>query len=123
MYPVDKKSVVEGFDIHDVWNVSYIWEVQSRFHIETKDLQRLCVCVNPPLINLNILISFSHPLRDQQTIEIILMFMKTPTKTSTKGSTLYRLFCKKRKLSLKGDQFLDNMIWSNLIHVVTNSYT
>ena len=36
----------EDLDIHGVWNVTYIWEVQCRFHIEIKELQNICVCVN-----------------------------------------------------------------------------
>ena len=46
MDPAEKKSAVEAFESHGVWNVSCIQEVRCRFHIETKDFQNLCVCVN-----------------------------------------------------------------------------
>ena len=46
MDPDEKKSVVEYFKSHGVWNVPLLWEVQCRFHIETKYPQNLCVCVN-----------------------------------------------------------------------------
>ena len=44
MKPDDKKAVVEVFESHGVWNVPWIRDVQSSFHIETKDLQNLRVC-------------------------------------------------------------------------------
>ena len=54
MEPAEKKAVVEAFDIHGVCNVTCIWGVQRRFHIERKDLQNLRFCVK---------ISFDKPGR------------------------------------------------------------
>ena len=52
MEPDEKKAVEEAFESHGVWDVPCIWEFQHRFHIETKDLRNLPVCVKIALVKL-----------------------------------------------------------------------
>ena len=46
MEPSDRKAVIEAFNVHGVCIVPCIWQVQRRFHLETKDLQNNCFCFN-----------------------------------------------------------------------------
>ena len=66
MDPDEKKSVVEYFKSHGVWNVPLLWEVQCRFHIDTKDLQNLRLCVK---------LSLDKP----EHIELFVQYKQIPT--------------------------------------------
>ena len=122
MDPAYKKAAVEDLESHSVWNVPWIQEVQRRFHIETKDLQNLRVCVN---------LALDKP----EHLELVGKYKKIPTydidtadicdnnqKYINERLHSFHMVPKKdEELILKGEQLLEHIIRFTQRNVVTNS--
>ena len=120
--PAEKKALVEAFGSHSVWDFPCIWKVQRRFHIDTKELQNFCVCVNLALYK-------------PEHLELVSQYKQRPTydiytadvcdnnhKYINEGLHSLYIFPKKDgELILNGYQLLKHMIWFSQINVCTNS--
>ena len=46
MEPSEKNYFIESFNSCDVCNVTFVQKVRCRFHVDSRDLQNIQVCVN-----------------------------------------------------------------------------
>ena len=94
MDPAENKCAVEAFKRHGVWNVTWIWEVQSKFHIDTKDIHNLCVCLKLSFVKPKH-IELVGPYKKRLNYDIDTAYVcKTPHKDINEGHHFLQIFPK-----------------------------